>query len=163
MAAIVSLRRLHFGGKILIGKSGPPRHAFLEHAQHHTPTVEHIYGSVLPFILCMKMNRKFLLNFLVFVIFLSCTRDPQQIPVVVSEPEEIRDSTLQVVGRRDGSRTGGTGFFVKPDKIATNIHIIAGVDPISAHVKSKATIWSIQGVTAYDVNNDLAILKISGS
>ena len=108
------------------------------------------------------MNRKSLLNLLVFVILFSCTRDSQQIPAVVSEPEEIRDSTLQVLGRRDGSRTGGTGFFVDRDKVTTNIHIIAGVDPISAHVKSKGTIWSIQGVTAYDVNNDLAVLKISG-
>lgn len=110
----------------------------------------------------MVMNRKPLLNLLVFVILLSCTRDSQQIPAVVSDPEAIRNSTLQVLGRRDGSRAGGTGFFVARDKIATNIHIIAGIDPISAHVKSKGTIWSIQGVTAYDVNNDLAVLKISG-
>lgn len=110
----------------------------------------------------MVMNRKSLLNLLVFVILFSCTRDSQQIPAVVSDPEKIRDSTLQVLGRRDGSRTGGTGFFVEHDKIATNIHIIAGVDPISAHVKSRSTIWSIQGVTAYDTNNDLVILKISG-
>ena len=110
----------------------------------------------------MAIHRKSLLSLLVFVILLSCTRDPQQIPVVVSDPKAIRASTLQVLGRRDGSRAGGTGFFVAHDKIATNIHIIAGVDPISAHVKSKGTIWSIQGVTAYDVNNDLAVLKISG-
>ena len=116
----------------------------------------------------MVMNRKSLLSLLVFVILLSCTRDPQQIPektsvpATVLESEKIRNSTLPVLSRQADSRSVGSGFFVGPNKIATNIHVVAGADPISAHVKDKGTIWSIQGVTAFDVKNDLVILKISG-
>ena len=108
------------------------------------------------------MNRKFLLNFLVFVILFSCTRDPQQIPVEVLESEKIRNSTLSVLSRQGDSKNVGSGFFVGPNKIATNIHVVAGADPVSAHVRDNRTLWSIQGVTAFDVKNDLVILKISG-
>ena len=116
----------------------------------------------------MKTDRKFLLGLLALIILLSCTRDPQQIPAETSMPaavlesEKIRDSTLPVLSRRGDSRSVGSGFFVGPNKIATNIHVVAGADPISAHVKDNGTIWSIQGVTAFDVKNDLVILKISG-
>ena len=103
------------------------------------------------------MNSKFLLNFLVYVLLFSCTRDSQQIPVEVLESEKIRNSPLSVLSRQGDSRNVGSGFFVGPNQIATNIHVVAGADPVSAHVRDNGTIWSIQGVTAFDVKNDLVI------
>ena len=114
----------------------------------------------------MKTNRKFSLILLALVILLSCARAPQQsvpeksfVTTNALEFEKIRDSTLCVVSN---SRVVGSSFFVSRDKIATNIHVVAAIDPVSAHVRRRNTTWSIRGVTAYDVKNDLVVLKISG-
>ena len=114
----------------------------------------------------METNRKFLLNLLILVTLFSCAPAPQilffrrvSVNTDVPESKRLSDSTLQIVS--DG-RDVGTGFFVAHDKIATNIHVIARADLISVHVRGRRTSWSIRGVTAYDVKNDLLILKISG-
>ena len=57
---------------------------------------------------------------------------------------------------------GGSGFFVDEDKIATNIHNVAWSGPVFVKLSDKKTIWAIEGVTAYDVENDLVVLKIAG-
>ena len=100
----------------------------------------------------------------------SCTRGPQQItfeePVAPRRDVssgQVADSTLMVIVKKEHLRGGSsTGFFVAHDKIATNIHAVADADPVLAHVRVKGTTWSIRGVTAYDVKNDLVILEISG-
>ena len=112
----------------------------------------------------MKTNKRFLFGSLVFVILFSCARVPQEIEekkLVPLTPENVRISIVRIVSP-PGNRVVGNGFFVAPDKIATNIHLIATADPISAHVRGHRITWSIRGVTAYDVKNDLVILKISG-
>lgn len=73
----------------------------------------------------------------------------------------------------------GTGFFVASDKVATNIHVVAPQRPIImkrvgannttlplAGIKStesvnKEAIGIVEGVTAFDVKNDLVILKVN--
>ena len=112
----------------------------------------------------MKTNRKFLFSSLAFVIFFSCARVPQEIAeekLLPLTPENVRRSIVRIVSP-PGNRVVGSGFFVAPDKIATNIHLVATADPISVHVRGHRITWSIKGVTAYDVKNDLVILKISG-
>lgn len=56
----------------------------------------------------------------------------------------------------------GSGFFVQPDKIVTNLHVIARPGPIFAKLSDDETIWNVEGVTAYDMENDLVVLKIVG-
>ena len=112
----------------------------------------------------IKTNRKFLLCSLAFVILFSCAPVPQEIEkekLVPLAPENVRSSIVRIVSP-PGNRVVGSGFFVAPDKIATNIHLIATADPISVHIRGHRITWSIRGVTAYDVRNDLVILKISG-
>ena len=53
-------------------------------------------------------------------------------------------------------------FFVAPDKIATNIHVVAHPGPVFIKSPDKKNIWTVEGVTAFDVKNDLALLKIAG-
>ena len=55
----------------------------------------------------------------------------------------------------------GSGFFVKPNLIATNYHVIAGAASGTAKLVGKHTTYKIEGWTATDENNDLALLKIS--
>ena len=57
----------------------------------------------------------------------------------------------------------GSGFFVQRDQIATNFHLIAGASRGTAKLVGKPATYDIEGITASDVENDLAILKVSDS
>ena len=114
----------------------------------------------------MKTDRKFLLGLLVLILLCACARAPQEIeekslaPTESLKSEEVRNSIVRVVSR-SRIRGVGNGFFVAPDKIATNIHLIADADPVSVHVRGGGVVRSIRGVTAFDGKNNLVILKVS--
>lgn len=117
----------------------------------------------------MKANRKYLLGLLMLGILISCARVPQQIvsekPVVLtvdSASKKVRNSTVRVVSLVGTARGYGSGFFVAHDKIATNIHIISNYGPISVESADRETTWFVEGVVAFDVKNDLVILKLAG-
>ena len=117
----------------------------------------------------MKTNKKSLLSVLALVILFSCTRAPQHLvsekPVASIKDlasEKIKNSTVRVVGWLGTKISIGSGFFVARDKIATNIHIVAHPGPIFAKLVNNETVWAVESVVAYDVENDLVILKISG-
>ena len=55
----------------------------------------------------------------------------------------------------------GSGFFVKENLIATNYHVIEGAASGTAKLVGKYTTYTIQGVTATDEANDLALLKVN--
>ena len=131
----------------------------------------------------MKHVSKLLLGFLVFGFILSCTQTPQRlelhpiytmsrgtpegpgIPLSVAEgfdAEKVEVSTVRVVYGKSSSPIIGSGFFVANDKIATNIHILADADLASLHVRTANAAHAIRGVTAFDANNDLVILEITG-
>lgn len=104
----------------------------------------------------MKTNRISLLGLLTLTVLFSCARVPQQI---VEVSEESSDFTVIRVEGRYGA---ASGFFVAPDKIATNIHVVAHPGPVFIKSPDEKTIWTVEGVTAFDVKNDLVVLKISG-
>ena len=113
----------------------------------------------------MKRNIKSLLVLLTLGLFLSCARAPQQLvskkpiaPTVDLTSEKIRDSIV-LIESENGS---GTGFFVAPDKIATNTHVVAHAGPVSVKSPDKEKDWTIEGVVAFDTKNKLVILKIAG-
>ena len=54
----------------------------------------------------------------------------------------------------------GSGFFVRPDQIATNFHVIQGAARGTAKLVSKRTKYTIIGITATDEDNDLVLLKV---
>ena len=55
----------------------------------------------------------------------------------------------------------GSGFFVKPNLIATNYHVIEGAAKGTAKLVGKYTRYNIEGVTATDKVNDLVLLKVT--
>ena len=57
----------------------------------------------------------------------------------------------------------GSGFFVTPNLIATNYHVIAGAASGTAKLVGKSTIYKIEGFTATNKYNDLVLLKVSAS
>ena len=63
---------------------------------------------------------------------------------------------------KNGKTLGiGSGFFVKPNLIATNYHVIEGAAKGTAKLVGKNTTYNIEGVTATDKTNDLALLKVT--
>ena len=117
----------------------------------------------------MKVDRKSIFLLLTLGFLFSCALTPQQVvsekpvtPPVNSVSEKARRSTVRIVSWTGTEIAYGSGFFVAPDKIATNIHVVAPPGPTFAKLVNKKTAWAVEGVTAYDVENDLVILKISG-
>ena len=117
----------------------------------------------------MKQYNKYLLVLLALSLFLFGARTPQQLvakkpegPIVSGTSEKLKDAVVRVVGLLGTKIHKGSGFFVGPDKIATNIHVVAHPGPIFVKLVDKETVWAVEGVTAYDIENDLVILKISG-
>ncbi|MDE0086480.1 MAG: trypsin-like peptidase domain-containing protein, partial [Candidatus Poribacteria bacterium] len=93
---------------------------------------------------------------------------PRRIPLGPSIPlgvaegldaEKVRKSIVQVI---DSEGPQGSGFFVAPNKIATAIHVVTRADLDTLRVRSGDTDYAIQGVIAYDAQNDLVVLKVSG-
>ena len=68
----------------------------------------------------MRYNRKFLFGLLALVFLVACTQ--------TQTPEQrAKDATVLIIGAKaDGNIGSGSGFFVENDKIATNIHVVAG-------------------------------------
>ena len=63
---------------------------------------------------------------------------------------------------KNGKTLGiGSGFFVKPNIIATNYHVIEGAAKGTAKLIGKHTTHNIEGTTATDKTNDLALLKVT--
>ena len=67
---------------------------------------------------------------------------------------EMQDSNGDTLGH-------GSGFFVRPNLIATNFHVIDGAAKGYARLVNTATTYPIEGFTATDETNDLALLKVS--
>ncbi len=55
----------------------------------------------------------------------------------------------------------GSGFFVAPDKIVTNVHVLAGATKVTAMCDQTEEPYTIEGIIAFDDIDDLAVLKIA--
>ena len=131
----------------------------------------------------MKRLCKLLFGFIALGLMLSCARTSQRIelhpvyavprgtpmgpglPLGVAEgldTEKVKASTIAVVYGEGDSTMIGSGFFVANDKVVTNIHGLADADLASLHVRTDNANYTIRGVTAFDTQNDLVILQISG-
>lgn len=58
--------------------------------------------------------------------------------------------------------TQGTGFFVRPDVIATNFHVIKGATRIYVRIVGQAKEYNTTTVIDVDRDTDLALVKVSG-
>lgn len=57
----------------------------------------------------------------------------------------------------------GSGFFVRDGEIASNLHVIEGAARGYAKIVGQQAKYDIDGITAFDPERDLVILKISGA
>ena len=56
----------------------------------------------------------------------------------------------------------GSGFFVRPDVVVTNYHVIEGASDGFAKIVGETSIYHIEGVVGIDKAKDLALLKLTG-
>ena len=82
-------------------------------------------------------------------------------PVANMASEKVINSVVRVLSW-DDKFSVSSGFFVEKDKIATNIHSVAKTGPVYVTLRNEEAIWKVEEVTAFDVENDLVILKIAG-
>lgn len=112
----------------------------------------------------MKRNSTSLLVLLTLGLFISCAQAPQQLvsekpvaPTVDLTSEKIRDSIVLI----ESESASGIGFFVAPDKIATNIHVVAHAGPVFVKTLDRKKNRTVEGVVAFDTENKLVILKLT--
>ena len=81
----------------------------------------------------------------------------------------LTDSVVRLVWRKIDEETGepliwprASGFFVAPNLIATNIHCVTDAPSVVAEIVSTKTEFPVEGVVAFDAENDLVILKVTG-
>ena len=96
-------------------------------------------------------------------IFLFCNISTVSAQTVPEIAEKALAATVYLEMQDSNSKTlgFGSGFFVKPNLIATNYHVIAGAASGTAKLVGKYTTYKIEGWTATDEANDLALLKVS--
>ena len=100
----------------------------------------------------MRYDRKFLSGLLALVFLLACTQTPEQ---------RAKEATVLIIAANaDGNISSGSGFFVKPDKIATNIHVVDSGRMVFAVGTKK--VYNIENITGYAPEHDLVVLKVSG-
>ena len=111
----------------------------------------------------MKHKNDSILSFGFFVLFLcgamalANAQTPQKIAQKV-----FASTVLLVIEDTNGQPLGlGSGFFVKPNQVATNLHVVEGAARGYAKLVGQKTKRDIEGITAIDAKRDLVILKVS--
>ena len=109
----------------------------------------------------MKPNINFISGLLVLGILIACTQRPDQTPKQIAE-EALHSATVRLEAKdADGEHLGyGSGFFVTRDQIVTDMHAVAGAASIEAKLVAEGKKFAIEGVTAFDTENKLAVLKV---
>jgi tetratricopeptide (TPR) repeat protein len=113
--------------------------------------------------LVMKNPRKAFLCFTVLWLFLCSIITAADAQTVEEIAEKALAATvyLEMTDRNGESAGFGSGFFVAQDQVATNFHVIEGAAKGTAKQVGKYTKYTIEGISATDKENDLAILKVT--
>ena len=113
----------------------------------------------------MRIPRKAFLNFTAWGLFLFCITTVVSAQTAAQIAEKALAATVYLeMTDRDGQTLGfGSGFFVEHNQVATNFQLIEGAAKGTATQVGKTTKYTIEGISATDEQNDLAILEIKGS
>lgn len=92
---------------------------------------------------------------------------PENLQQIVEKA--LTDSVVCLVWQKMDEETGepliwprASGFFVAPNLIVTNIHCVTDAPSVFAEIVSTKTEFPVEGVVAFDAENDLVILKVAG-
>ena len=96
----------------------------------------------------------------VIILLTTATTSPTQTTEEIAENALAATVYLEMQDSNGLTLGIGSGFFVRPDLIATNFHVIQGAARGTAKLVSKHTKYTIEGITATDKDNDLVLLKV---
>ena len=96
-------------------------------------------------------------------VLLSCplSNAPAQTAPQIAEKALAATVSLEMRDRKGAVLFTGSGFFVRPNLIATNYHVIEGAARGTAKLVDRHRTSTIEGITAIDKTNDLALLKVT--
>ena len=112
----------------------------------------------------MKQKKKLLwqLPLIILVtVLLCCTTSNAQTVPQIAEKALAATVSLEMQDRNGAVLGFGSGFFVRDNLIATNYHVIEGAASGTAKLVDKNRAYTIEGFTAVDKTNDLALLKVT--
>ena len=78
--------------------------------------------------------------------------------------EKSSKSIVQITSKNSsGDALGfGTGFFVGPNKVVTNFHVIDDASFVTIKVLNSGKVYEVTTVDGHSIENDLAILLVDG-
>ena len=111
----------------------------------------------------MNNPKKVLLCFtvLMLIMFSGMNIAPAQTVEQIAEKALAATVYLEMKDQNSVTLGFGSGFFVRENLIATNFHVIEGAAQGTAKLVGKYITYAIEGITATDQINDLAILKVN--
>ena len=86
--------------------------------------------------------------------------EPEPLPQLVRrvKPSVVSVLTYDVKGE---PLISGTGFFIRPGEVVTNMHVIKGAHRVEIHtLEAKGRTYPVAGALAVDDEADLALLKV---
>ena len=98
---------------------------------------------------------------LIVLIFCTISTLPAQTAPEISEKALAATVYLEMQDSNGLPLGLGSGFFVRDNLIATNYHVIEGAARGRAKLVGQFSTYTIEGVTATDKTNDLALLKVT--
>ena len=99
----------------------------------------------------------------IVLIFCTISRVSAQTAPQIAEKALAATVYLEMQDSNGLSLGFGSGFFVRDNLIATNYHVIEGAARGTAKLVGQFSTYTIEGVTATDKTNDLALLKVTVS
>lgn len=108
-------------------------------------------------------SKKVLLSSITLLLVMFCGMNMASAQTAEQIAEKVLAATVYLEMKdRNGATLGfGSGFFVGENLIATNYHVIEGAAQGTAKLVGKYTTYIIEGITASDETNDLALLKVN--
>ena len=112
----------------------------------------------------MRNPRKALLRFtaLGLISFLIAAAASAQNDEQLAEKALAATVYLEMADKDNNILGFGSGFFVGQNQIATNFHVIAGAAKGTVKLAGSPMQYTVEGISATDEKNDLAILKVTG-
>jgi S1-C subfamily serine protease len=85
---------------------------------------------------------------------------PEQSGLSTAVANQVVQSTVKVTGEACSRIQEGSGFFVGPDLVVTNAHVVAGESGTEVELADGRTLDA--SVVAFDPDRDLAVLRTDG-
>ena len=99
----------------------------------------------------------------IVLIFCTISTVPAQTAPQIAEKALAATVYLEMQDSKGLPLGFGSGFFVRDNLIATNYHVIEGAARGTSKLVGQFSTYTIEGVTATDKTNDLALLKVTVS